>query len=69
MVGMGSMDVIAEANRIKDRLRACKTRAEVEDVADQERAQVKAMHDQGGEPQTLAGHIVRLKEQCLRDLE
>ena len=34
-----------EANRIKDRLRACTTAQEVRDVADEERAAVLAMAD------------------------
>ena len=42
-----------EANRIKDRLRACTTAQEVRDVADEERAAVLAMADKTQQQQVV----------------
>lgn len=61
--------VIQEANRIKDRLRACGTPQEVEAVATEERAKVKAMREMGGEGETMAWQIINLKAHMLHGME
>lgn len=62
------MNVISEANRIKDRLRACTSAEQIEQVADQERAAVTAMAtDADGKP--LAIQIANLKRYRLRCLQ
>ncbi|MEL6467088.1 MAG: hypothetical protein AAFQ58_19170 [Pseudomonadota bacterium] len=61
------MQVIAEANRIKDRLRACKTRDEIERVAAEERATVINMRVAvGGKP--LAIQIAHLKARMIEGM-
>ena len=62
-------DLLSEANRIKGLMRKCKTEAELEAVADQERANVQAMNRAGGEAKTLAIQIVNLKAFLLQGIE
>lgn len=57
---------MGEAERIKDRLRACKTVQEIHDVADQERSAVKAL---AGVDRTQAIHVANLKSYMLTRLE
>lgn len=59
------MNVISEAERIKDRLRNAATVSDVEAVADEERATVKAMGETD-EGKPLWHHIVNLKRYRLR---
>lgn len=58
--------MLDEANRIKDRLRACKTAAEVHKVADEEREAVRSMAKTDN---VLAIHIVNLKAYMLNYLK
>ena len=55
------MDVISEANRIKDRLRACQDVAEVETVAADERDTVMRWKGQKGDAGVMYLHILNLK--------
>ena len=57
-----------EANRIKDRLRACTTVEEVEQVASEEREQVMAWKDKGGNQGAMFYHIANLKKYMIRKL-
>lgn len=59
--------MIDTADRIKDRLRACKTEAEVKSVADEERAAVMDMATTP-EGKTLAIQIANLKAYVLGGL-
>lgn len=60
-----SPELMKEVDRIKDRLRACCSRAEVEQVADEERENVVAMQDQpGGATQAIM--ISNLKSYVLK---
>lgn len=61
------MDDIAEANRIKDRLQACKTVLDVLAVADEERANVRRLA-KTAEGKPLAVHIANLKAYMIDDL-
>lgn len=54
---------MTEAERIKDRLRACTTPDEVEAVADEERANVKAL---AVTDKTMAIQIANLKSYTLK---
>lgn len=55
------MDVISEANRIKERLRACQDGAEVEAVAAEERDTVMGWKGQPGDVGVMFIHILNLK--------
>jgi len=59
------MDVISEANRIKDRLRACQDVAEVETVAADERDTVMRWKGQKGDAGAMFHHIINLKTQLV----
>ncbi len=59
---------MSEAERIKDRLRACTCASEIHAVADEERDAVKSMFE-GGETKPLAIQIANLKAYRLRELE
>jgi hypothetical protein len=54
-------DLFVEAERIKSRLRKCKTAADVATVADEERASVRAMAEASEDGKTMALQIANLK--------
>lgn len=56
------MSVLSEAERIKDRLRACTTAADVEAVAAEERATVMGWKDHPGDAGAMFHHVVNLKK-------
>jgi hypothetical protein len=62
------MTVLAEANRIKDRLRACTTADEVKQVAEEEREKVMGWKDKGGNQGAMFYHIINLKKYMLGKL-
>lgn len=63
------MRVIKEANRIKDRLRACSTVEEVNQVADEERETVMSWKDKGGNQGAMFYHIANLKKYMIGKIE
>ncbi|MBO9398749.1 hypothetical protein J7400_18915 [Shimia sp. R9_2] len=63
------MDALAEANRIKDRLRACTSAKELEQVANEERAAVLKMKDGEGHGPAMYLHIRNLKNLMMRDFD
>ena len=63
------MSVLAEANRIKERLRACTTVEEVEQVAADEREKVSSWKDKGGNQGAMFFHIINLKKYMLGKLK
>lgn len=63
------MDVVTEANRIKDRLRACTSIPELERVANEERATVLNMKDGEGHGPVMYLHIRNLKNLMMRDFD
>lgn len=60
------MDDLKEADRIKDRLRACKSRRQVEEVANEERAAYRALADGDGLGPVLAIQIGNLKSYMIK---
>jgi hypothetical protein len=60
------LNVVNEANRIKDRLRACTSKDEIERVADEERETVMGMRDAPGHGPALFEQIKNLKQYMLR---
>ena len=60
------MAVLSESNRIKERLRACTTVAEVKAVAAEERKLVVSWKDQPGDRGVMFLHIVNLKKELIR---
>ena len=62
------MDVIEEAERIKNQLRTCRTAVEINLVADEERPKVKALAEHSDEGRTQARIIANLKEYRLRQI-
>ena len=56
------MNVLKEATRIKERLRACTSAEEVKAVADQERATVMSWKGRSGDAGAMFHHIVNLKQ-------
>jgi len=63
------MNVIEEANRIKDRLRACTSKDQIETVADEERETVLAMKDVTGDGAAMSHQIRNLKGYMLRQVD
>jgi hypothetical protein len=61
--------VVQEANRIKERLRACTTVDEVNQVADEERATVMGWKDKGGNQGAMFYHIASLKKYMIGKIE
>lgn len=61
-------DIITQATRIKTRLNACKTKDEVEHVADEERDTVRAMSKMEGDGKTMAIQITNLKAHMLKEV-
>lgn len=60
------MDAVDEAERIKTRLRACKTPQEVNDVANEERENFRRLQGGGGFGPVLAIQIKNLKAYMIR---
>ncbi|WP_120636038.1 hypothetical protein [Ruegeria sp. EL01] len=60
------MNVVGEATRIKARLRACTTKAEIDCVANEERDTVMGMRDAPGHGPALFEQIKNLKQYMLR---
>lgn len=56
------MSILTEANRIKERLRACQDRADVEAVAYEERDTVMGWKDKPGDAGVMYHHILNLKK-------
>lgn len=59
------MTVLTEAERIKDRLRACTTLEDVERVAAEERGTVSGWRGQPGDAGVMFVQIVKLKAHML----
>lgn len=60
------LDCLKEAERIKDRLRACTTKRQVDRVADDERESFMKLRKSGGFGPVLAIQIQNLKSYMLR---
>ena len=65
------MATLQEANRIKDRLRACTTAAEVERVSDEERDTVMGWNEakKGTTEHVMSLHIINLKKRMIAEIE
>lgn len=61
--------VVQEANRIKDRLRACATVDEVNQVADEERETVMGWQDKPGDEGLMFLHVANLKKHMIEQIE
>lgn len=61
--------LLSEANRIKDRLRACTTVEEVKQVADEERDTVMSWQGKEGTEGAMFHHIVNLKKYMISGFE
>ncbi len=66
---MSADDMIAEANRISDRLRACTTVEEVNQVADEERAVVMSLRGQEGTVGGMFYNIAHLKKYMISEIK
>ncbi|MBL4898025.1 MAG: hypothetical protein JKX76_00115 [Colwellia sp.] len=62
------MDMIAEANRIKERLRNCETVDQVEMVATDERQIVMGWKNQAGDRGLMSIQITNLKAHMIKQL-
>lgn len=62
------MNVIKEGHRIKDRLRACTTEEQIEQVANEERDKVLSMKGQSEDGNAMFHQIKHLKLYMLRQI-
>lgn len=66
---MSADDLISEGNRISDRLRACTTVEEVDQVAQEERATVMRMKGQEGTVGGMFYNIAHLKRYMISEIK